>query len=134
MCGGGVCYGRERLKVRKVDVGQKGQTVVGVRSCGNTGKTTERGRRGGRGRERGSLVGHVNRTSQQCTVQTTDKKVTPKSKLFQELDINMSGMDDDVELSFSSLVDEGTKTDTMGTVPGSICGTLSAPITETEIH
>ena len=61
------------------------------------------------------------------TVQTADKKVTPNSKLFQELDVNMSGMDDDVELNVSSLVDEGTKTVTMWTVPGVIYGTLSPP-------
>ncbi len=36
-------------------------------------------------------------------------------------------MDADVELNVSCLVDEGTKTDTMRTGPGAICGTLSAP-------
>ena len=59
------------------------------------------------------------------TVQTTDKKVTPNSKLFQVVD--MSDMDGDVDLNFSSLVDEGTKTVTMWTVPGVIYGTLSPP-------
>ena len=44
--------------------------------------------------------------------------MTPNSKLFQELDVNMSGMDGDVELNFSSLVDEGTRTGTMRTGPG----------------
>jgi hypothetical protein len=52
------------------------------------------------------------------TDQTTAKKVTPTSKLYRELDVNMSGMDGDVELNFSSLVDEGTRTGTMRTGPG----------------
>ena len=62
------------------------------------------------------------------TVQTADKKVTPNSKLFQELDVNVPGLAGDVELNFSSLVDEGKKTGTIRTGPGSIqCGTHSPP-------
>jgi hypothetical protein len=61
------------------------------------------------------------------TEQTADKKVTPNSTLFQELDVNVPGMDGHVELNFSFLVDEGTKTGTIRTGPGTVCGTLSAP-------
>ena len=61
------------------------------------------------------------------TDQTSAKEVTPNSKLFHELDVNVSVLTGDVELNFSSLVDEGTKTDTIRTGPVDICGTDNCP-------
>ena len=58
------------------------------------------------------------------TERTSAKTVTPNSLLAEELDVSMPGMDGNVELNFSSFVDEGTKTETPWTGSGTISGKL----------
>ena len=62
------------------------------------------------------------------TQETGVRTVKPNSRLAQELDVCMPGMEGDVDLNFSSLVEDGTKTGTLRTGHDAISGKLYPPL------